>query len=144
MTLKDISVPLRRALTLTLQHLPVLCWEGGGWRVESGVGWCEPLGRTAEYPQFPRQPVTQLSLTFSMCLCLPPHTVITSLNAVSCSVVLEHSNPTVTSSAFSGVSVFAFCYVKMKRGRLALHFLHRVVGGSVSVGSGPGNVITPK
>lgn len=109
MTLKDISVPLRRALTLTLQHS-----QCSAERVERGVGRCDPPGLWQSILW-----VSTVALTlFSHCLhvSLSTHTNIPYLSA--CCIMQDHSitqQQHWPSPLFTGISKIAFCDVKKQR-----------------------------
>lgn len=108
MTLKDISVPLRRALTLTLQHS-----QCSAERVERGVGRCDLPGLWQSILW-----VSTVALTlFSHCLhvSLSTHTNIPYLSA--CCIMQDHSitqQQHWPSPLFTGISKIAFCDVKAK------------------------------
>lgn len=127
MTLKDISVALRRALTLTPQHSPVFCRKGGErrrlvWSTGDGHGRI-----SSEFPLLLRAAAVSLSrssLAVSN-VCSSPRL------SAPCCVMQDHpgtqkKKPTATLSASAGISMFVFRYVKAKIVRLALHFLHHV------------------
>lgn len=115
MTPKDISVPLRRALTPAHRHLPVFCWKGGvihrgRWQ---NIHWVFHCG------------CFRTLLSLFPCVFVSTHYIITSL---PCCVNVGRSRkrpttPAETFSAFASISMLAFHDVKAQSMRLALHFV---------------------